>query len=692
VRQERQEALAPLALVASGAPQQPPAGSLVARHRRRSYMRSKIIGLAAALGVLATVLATPATGEESSPRATAANEIVFSVSTAELNASTFKSPWQIAWIPSGTKTGAIAFTDRGGNQVGILDPANLRTQNVRLNNITAPGPIAVIDNTRFAVAGTGGAAIFDRSGAGRVTELVMPNTRNQALAIGPDLSLFVADAQQHDLRIIAPPYSGPVDIRRLPIPQQCRNPTGLIPGTTTIDILCQQTNNIVRIDYTGNFGSATFIPVANAGAQEARPSPTGFVFSGFNANLFFSFSGSNRQFKSFAHTGPAVPTVGLFHDPASDRKLAEAAARLRTGRKPARAFFFNSFTPSFRDGSFSFGSFPAGSSSAFTRLAGRNLVGSTNGPGGSIWVADATPGRPALHRINLGDGTKTGRTRTGYRFSKWFTKPGPDFLARMSMPFTGPVPTDVRVSVTGASASPWNLKPTFTENFGLKAIVRGSLPGAGSYQVKVASADSGPYTRVYQFGLRPGTRSATLTLTGGGTIPASFKVDAVAEVGPCECDSLDVLLRTGDNPEGFGSESGTIVPLEWTLECTGGPGRCKGAFSIKGDQAARAADIKLGHGEGLSSYQLVPADREFDVRCDGDCTAPTTETRYLTVRPPDGSRLGRDVRSVTIVVERTCGRQLAPKIFRIAFGAAGVVSARRSDLNGNGVADGKEKR
>jgi streptogramin lyase len=654
----------------------------------------KFLAPAAAVTALATTLATPAAGEERGTRA-GPTQLVASVSTAELNADTFKAPWQIAWVPNGTKTGAIVFTDRTGNAVGVLDPTTGNTQRFPLSIITNPGPVAVIDSTRFAAAGTGGVAIFDRSGSGRITQLVLANTRNQALAVGSGNQLFVADAQQHDLRIIRPPYSGPADINRFPIPAQCRNPTGLIPGTTTIDVLCQQTNNIVRIDYTGNFGSSTPIPVANSGAQEARPSPNGFVFSAFGAGQVLAFSPNWRsQFRSFALAGPAVPTVGLFYDPASDRKLAAAAARLRAGKQPARAFFFNSFTPSFRGGRFSLGSFPAGTSNPFTRLAGKNLVGSTNGPGGSIWVADATPGSPALHRISFGDGARNGRTKTGYRFSQSFTQPGPDFLARMAMPFTGPAPSEVRVGITGASASAWNLKGSFSDNFGLKATVRGALPGAGSYQVKVSSADTGAYTRAYLLtGIRPNTRSLTMTLTGGDDLPASFKVDAVAETPPCKCDSLDVRL---EGQYATGSREVTLG-FNWTLECTGGAGPCDGSISISGDGAARAAGVKVNV-VGSEKMSVDRAGSEIEVTCKGDCKGLTTsgprDRSYLILRAPDGRQFDneRGIGSVSVVAERTCGRPLAPKVFKIAFGAGGFVSERRSDLNGNGVADGREKK
>lgn len=637
----------------------------------------------------AAALAGLARDSESAPRSSAV-EIVLSVNTAELPGN-FKSPWQVAWIAGGSKQGTLAFTDRGGNQVGLLDPVTGRTQAIPLTVITNPNPIAIIDQSRFAIAGTGGVGIFDRSGTGTVRELQMPGTRNTVLAVGANSRLFVADAQSNDLRIIRPPYGGPADITKFPLPAQCRGPTGVIPEASRITLLCQQTNNVVTIDYTGNFGSSTTLPVANAGAQEARPSPNGFVFSGFNANRFFSFSaGYTGGFKSYALTGPAVPTVGHFHDPAFDKRLAQAATQLRAGRKPARAFFFNSFTPSYRNGSFSFGSFPAATSNAYTRLAGRNLVGSTVGPGGSIWVADATPGRPALHRISFVD-PKAARTQTGYRYrGVRLTQVNPDFLARMSMPFFSAIPPrEVRAHVTGASASPWNLKPTFSRNFNLKVTARGTLRTGGTYAVKTQSGDTGAYGRAYRFfGFRPNTRSLTLTLAGHNEIPASFKVDAVAPTSPCECDSLDVELR---NNAGAGFSELTLG-FDWTLECTGGAGACEAGFSVSGDKAARAAGVKVDVVGSSDKFDVQPSGNEIQVTCKGDCTGPTApgpRGAYLIVKAPPGQAFSHDIRSVSIVVERTCRRPLAPKIFRIAFGANGLVSDRRSDLNGNGVPDGQ---
>jgi len=495
------------------------------------------------IALFSTLLLVPTAGGVSRPSATGITQTgsangTITIKTFELSGE-FNAPWQLQLISDGTENGAIAFTDRSGNAVGVLDPASGNTQRFPLNVITSPNPIVVIDQARFAIAGTGGVGIFDRSGTGTIRELQMAGTRNTVLALGPDNKLFVADAQNNDLRIIRPPYGGPADITKFALPAQCRGPTGVIPGTSTITVLCGQTNNIVRIDYTGNFGSSTPLPLPNMGAQEARPSPNGFVFSGFNANRFVSFSaGYTNRFRSFDFNGPAVPTVGHFDDPDSFLRLNAAAARMAVGKKPKREFFFNTYTPSYRDGKVSLGSFPAGTSRFFSNLSGKNLVGSTIGPGGSIFVADATPGKPALHRVSFID-PKATQTRTGYRYKGVRLTVDHEFIQRMAMPFFGPgpfprnaPPKEVRVGIVGASSSPWNLKATFSANFDLKVTATGTLPDGSTYKAKAQSADTGPYTRVLRItNIRANTSQLSLGLRGKTEVPVTFLVNAQAVRG-----------------------------------------------------------------------------------------------------------------------------------------------------------------
>ena len=120
---------------------------IVRRQKEGSLTRRRSFVLAVAVVVLALVSGASATQQ------TASADGTITVKTFELPGE-FKTPWQVSWIPDGSEIGAVAFTDRTGNQVGLLDPASGRTQTIRLNVITNPNPIAVIDQTRFAVAGT----------------------------------------------------------------------------------------------------------------------------------------------------------------------------------------------------------------------------------------------------------------------------------------------------------------------------------------------------------------------------------------------------------------------------------------------------------------------------------------------------------------------------------------------------------
>lgn len=489
---------------------------------------------ASPLVAMCAALLVASSGDAASRAANASTPVT--IKTFELP-STFKTPWQVTWIPGGSKIGTVAFTDRAGNQVGLLDPETGKTQTIRLNVITNPNPIAVIDQNRFAIAGTGGVGIFDRSGTGTIRELQMAGTRNTVLALGPDNKLFVADAQNNDIRIIKAPYSGPADITKFPLPPVCRGPTGLIPGGSGMTVLCGQTNNFVDLNLSGGLLRTVQLPLPNMGAQEARPSPNGFVFSGFNSNRVLSFSGSyTNRFRSFDFNGPAVPTVGYLSDAAYNAKLAAAARLLGLGKRPKREFFFNSFTPSYRDGKLSLGSFPASTSRFFSNLNGKNLVGSTIGPGGSIFVADATPGKPALQRVSFLD-PKATRTSTGYRYKGYrLTAIDPEFLQRMALPFFGPgplpkspPPKEVQVGIVGASSSPWNLKPTFSGNFGLKVTAIGKLSGGGTYKAKAQSADTGPYTRVLRLtNIRANTAQLSLELRGKTEVTVTFLVNAQA--------------------------------------------------------------------------------------------------------------------------------------------------------------------
>jgi hypothetical protein len=502
--------------------------------------------LAVAVALSATLLAGPAGGGESRAQAAAlvAGEPGVTLKTYPLPGE-FKTPWQVLWIPDGTDDGAIAFTDRSGNQVGLLDPTTGDTQAITLKVITSPNGIAPIDANRFAVAGAGGVAIFDRSGAGTVRELQMAGTRHSGVSVGADGTLFVADSQNNDVRLIRSPYSGPSDISKFALPSVCRGPTGIVPGISGMTVLCGATNNVVDLDLAGKLRRTVPLPLPSMGAQEPRPSPNGFVFSGFNASRVYSFSASySNRFRSIAFNGPAVPSAGYLSNPAYSRDLSRATRLLAAGKRPPRQVFFNTWAPSYKGSGFSLGAFPAGTSRRLSHLTGRNLVGSTVGPDNSIFVADATPGSPRLHRVFFppslfgfperdrvsGQGSRRIVQLKGRTVSIALRQPAPDFLARISMPFFSAVPNppqEMQVGVVGSSSNPWHVDTTFKGNFDLKIAARAVRSGGGAYTLKVASADTGAYTRVLRItGFKPQTTSLTLTLTGKSAVPVNFGIYA----------------------------------------------------------------------------------------------------------------------------------------------------------------------
>jgi streptogramin lyase len=652
--------------------------------------RTRLLGL----GALATavVLAPSAAGAEHRPQA-ASVPIVLSW---KLSPEEFKTPWQLTWIADGTDDGAVAFTDRGGNAVGVLDPKSGDTRRFPLNAVTSPNGIVAIDFDRFAVAGTGGVAIFDRRGTGKITELQMAGTRNAVIAVGPNDNLFVPDLQSNDLRIIKPPYGGPADITKFPLPAVCRGPTGVIPGRTWTTILCQQTNNIVDLSPTGTLLRTTPLPAPNMGAQEARPAPRGFVFSAFNANRVVWVTNTYPRPYSFvdiATSGAAVPTVGYFADANFRNRVAAAANAMGLGKKPPKPLVFNTFTPSFRGDGFTIGTFPKGTSQTYALPPGSNLVGSAVGPVRVIYIADATPGKPAIHAVtpDLLGGPRSGRTATGYRYPfKRFVSADHDFLTSMTFPFFGPgpgsTPKQLQVGVVASSSSP-AIGSTFSASFQLRATATAVRSGGGVYNARVQNGDTGAFTQgIRVTNIEPGTRSVTVTFKGTSAVPVDFGVYAQTpkpEPDDCECKELTVAVNTAQDLVVDAGREGLRLQflLGWKLKCSGGEGNCTGRLLLSPATGDRAEGLRI--------------DGDTAVSCKARCAE--TLIAYHKVVLDGGARfgtqrLGKSVRVISLEIDRVCAGTTKTTVVDFAFGGDGKLDLKRSDLNGNGVADGKEKR
>jgi hypothetical protein len=158
---------------------------------------------------------------------------------------------------------------------------------------------------------------------------------------------------------------------------------------------------------------------------------------------------------------------------------------------------------------------------------------------------------------------------------------------------------------------------------------------------------------------------------------------------PCVCDSLEVKLGTR-----ISSAREVNLDLDWALGCTKGDGGCQGKLEVELSTASKRANVRLlvvqeGTGRATGGKWLVD--------CEGKCSRnrgrKTSGGAQVSLDAPDGQVFGpQGIKSVAVEIDRVCKRGLTTKRFLVAFSAGGKVSLRRSDLNGNGVADGREKR
>lgn len=435
-----------------------------------------------------------------------------SVNTFGLGAE-LKTPWQLAWVDNGTASGAIVFTDRAGNQVGALDPRTGAAQTFPLAPITAPNGIAAIDPLRFAVAGTGGVAVFDRTPPGKITKLVLTGSRLVNIAVGPGGDLYVTNLADNSFVTIRPPYSGPTDVMRTPLPATCVRPTGIVPTAAGLTVLCQSTNNVVFLNPSGGLVRALALPSPNVGAQEPRPTgSSGIVFSGFLSSRLYRLR-NDSLLGAATGGGPAVPTVAYYPD-----DYDALFARQTTDDY--------ALVPHFTAGGATVAEFSGteARSDVLSILASRNLVGSAIGPRCSPWVAEATPGRPALHRLSFPvPGAPAKPRAAGANLVEHppkcldFTDDARTHTITVTIPRAWALPRSVEVGLVGYRSDPWRVGSGFLANFPLQLTAAAKGGGTGA-KPRVALKQTGAYTAVAAVTRIPaGARTVTVTITSGGT-------------------------------------------------------------------------------------------------------------------------------------------------------------------------------
>jgi hypothetical protein len=167
--------------------------------------------------------------------------------------------------------------------------------------------------------------------------------------------------------------------------------------------------------------------------------------------------------------------------------------------------------------------------------------------------------------------------------------------------------------------------------------------------------------------------------TDGKTDTGPFAIQwANAQGKPCKCRKLSVSasgVGSGQltHPNGPVSIGMTIT---WRLTCSAGKGRCRGTITAV---PPAGSDVQIAQPAG-------------PVTCTAPCGKSTTGKFRLKARSvADLDFDNRAGKSFAFGFKITCGKRTSVKKVTLAFGPRGFLDRKQSDLNANGIPDGKEK-
>jgi hypothetical protein len=154
---------------------------------------------------------------------------------------------------------------------------------------------------------------------------------------------------------------------------------------------------------------------------------------------------------------------------------------------------------------------------------------------------------------------------------------------------------------------------------------------------------------------------------------------------PCRCLRLEARIVPSSIAFVNPGETGGMhmeLTVAWTMACTRGTGGCAGKFDLLPPQPALALRAKLSPNLGR-------------INCNGACGKTLTGSKafVLTAGPKfGGERRGRTVKSMKLRMHRECqGKKTTDRIFTVVFDPrTALVDKKKSDLNANGIADGKK--
>lgn len=169
--------------------------------------------------------------------------------------------------------------------------------------------------------------------------------------------------------------------------------------------------------------------------------------------------------------------------------------------------------------------------------------------------------------------------------------------------------------------------------------------------------------------------------TPGGSTPPPGKT-------PCTCKSLTVRVD-GDTTR---RASRLFVVIRWSMHCTPGSGNCTGALVVTPPPGSKFVFDTRGEVNDAAATRDEIDDGKFFPLCKGPCDKTTKRVRFFMLNL---ARKQASARTLQLSIVVSCRTKKTRQTFDLVFERGGSLEGLdfdKSDLNGNDVPDGLEKR
>jgi hypothetical protein len=187
--------------------------------------------------------------------------------------------------------------------------------------------------------------------------------------------------------------------------------------------------------------------------------------------------------------------------------------------------------------------------------------------------------------------------------------------------------------------------------------------------------------------------------------------ESVTVEPPCTCAKISAYANAFHT---FGASSTRLeLNIRSAVTCTAGAGGCSGGFTLTAPGRAQFIDASKTK-NGALGLKLNKSIAMLTFLCVGPCAATTVQQTYTlqwvalkrikivtgrakrrrtiirTIQAPGFLPKGRAGRTLAVALAQSCNGVLTKRKLSIRFDKHGNVDYKKSDLNGDGIADGKQ--